>query len=112
MDSPNARKTSAAAILKDCKDRAKAIKTPQWKKAATENRIVREISYGLPSEINEGPWGVSLEAAFEKLMKPMNDLDAEFKRRLEGLPDSAQRAKARESVRATLAAKGVTQLPN
>jgi hypothetical protein len=107
-----AQLTSANSILKDCKDRAAAIKTPQWKDAAKDIRIVRRLSLGISDDVSKGPWMVSLEEAFKKHTKPLDDLDAEFKRRLEGLPDSAQRAKARESVRATLAAKGVTQLPN
>ncbi len=108
----DAQLTAAKSILKDCRERAAKIKTPQWKEAAKENRILRQLSYGTPDEVANGPWMTSLEEAFKKMLRPMDDLDAEFKRRLDGLPDSTQRAKARESVRKALASKGIDQLPN
>ena len=105
------QKTSAAAILKECRERAKAIKTPEWQAAVKENRVVRRLSFGTAEEVSRGPWMVGIEDAYERLMKPLNDLNSEFRRRLNDLPDSAQRATARESVRKTLAKKGVKQLP-
>lgn len=104
--------TSASGILKECKTRVQTIKTASWKQAVMENRIARQLASDLPPEISQGPWMVSLEESFKKIMQPLNDLDAEFKRRIEDLPNSAQRAGARESVRKTLAEKGVQQLPN
>jgi len=103
--------TGAQSILKECKARAETIKTPQWLDAVKENRIARQLSRGAPDEVANGPWMVSLEEAFTKLLKPIVDLDAEFKRRLDGLVDTQQRANARESVRKALAKKGVKQLP-
>lgn len=105
------QKTSAAAILKECRERAKAIKTPEWQAAVKENRVVRRLTMGTPDEVSRGPWMVAIEDAYERLMKPMNDLNDEFRRRLNDLPDSAQRATAREAVRKTLAKKGVQKLP-
>ncbi|HKQ46734.1 MAG TPA: hypothetical protein VJZ71_01545 [Phycisphaerae bacterium] len=105
------QKTSAAAILKECRERAKAIKTPEWQAAVKENRIIRRLTMGTAEEVSGGPWMVAIEEAFERLMKPMRDLNDEFRRRLNDLPDSTQRATAREAVRKTLAKKGVKQLP-
>lgn len=105
------QKTSADAILKDCKERAKSIKSKEWLDAVKENRIAQSLSYKA-GDYSQGPWMTALEESFEKLMKPMNDLDAEFKRRINDLPDSTQRANARETVRKALAEKGLKQLPS
>jgi hypothetical protein len=107
----DAQKTSAASILKECRERAKTIKTPEWQAAVKENRVIRELSQGAPDEVSRGPWMMAIEDAYERLMKPMEDLNNEFRRRLNDLPDSTQRAMARENVRKTLAKKGVKQLP-
>lgn len=107
-----AQNTAAQAILKDCQERVKSIKTREWTDAVKENRVLRELSQRADDEIARGPWMVGLEDAFQKLLKPLNDLDAEFKRRIDDLPDSTQRANAREAVRKALAGKGVTQLPS
>lgn len=108
----DAQLTAAKSILKDCRDRAAKIKTPQWRQAAKENQILQQLSYGTSDEVAKGPWMASLEEAFKKMLRPLDDLDAEFKRRLDGLPDSTQRARARETVRKALAPKGIAQLPN
>jgi hypothetical protein len=62
-------------------------------------------------EYSQGPWMRSLTESSKKLLQPLNDLEDEFKRRLEEIPDSIQRAKAKENIRKALADKGVKQLP-
>ncbi len=104
------QKSSADAVLKDCKERAKTIKTKEWRDAIKQNRIIQTLSRRA-GDYSAGPWMRSLEEANEKLIKPMNDLDSEFKRRIDDLADSAQRAAAREAVQKALAPKGVKQLP-
>lgn len=105
------QKTSAKMILDDCMARAQKIKTPQWRTSLMENRIAQRLSYGLPVEVYAGPWMYKLEAEYEKLRKPLTDLEKELKRRIDGLPTSQQRAAARETVRKSLEKKGVKRLP-
>ncbi|MBN2563914.1 MAG: hypothetical protein JXQ75_23615, partial [Phycisphaerae bacterium] len=91
--------TAAKVILKDCQERAKRIKTPEWRAAILENRIARRLSWGLGEEVAQGPWMFKLEAEYENLLKPMTDLEAELKHRIEDLPTSEQRAAAKATVR-------------
>jgi hypothetical protein len=106
-----AQQTAARAILEDCLGRAKSIKTPEWRAGLTENRIARRLAWSLGPEVNQGPWMFTVETRYKKLRKPLTDLDEEFKRRLEEIVNSEQRAAARESVRKALAEKGVKKLP-
>jgi hypothetical protein len=104
--------TAANAILKDSVDRAKAIKTPEWKNKIKENRIAQRLTMQTASELGQGsPWMFALEENYQSLMRPLDDLAKEFKRRLDAIPDSTQRAKAIESIRRKMMDKGVKQLP-
>lgn len=105
------QQTSARAILDDSLKRAAQIKTPEWREKLMNNRIARQLSWGLGNEISQGPFMYKLEADFEKLRKPLMDLEMEFKRRIDSLPNSEQRATAREQVRKALQKKGVTAPP-
>jgi len=117
-DFDESQQASARAILKDSKNRAKMIKTPQFRKAIKQNRILQQMAYTVVKDndarlkdFNRGPWNYHLDRSFQKLMKPLNDLEKELKRRIDGLPTSQQRAKAREAVGKAFAEKGVKQLP-
>lgn len=103
--------TSANAILKDCHERAEQIKTPRWREAIKENRIAQQLSWRMGPKYRLGPWMFKLESEYEKLRKPLVDLQDELKRRIDSLPDSEQRAASREGVRKALAEKGVKRLP-
>ncbi|MFQ5430120.1 MAG: hypothetical protein ACE5E1_07405 [Phycisphaerae bacterium] len=103
--------TAAAAILKDCKQRAEAIKTPDWRNAILENRIARQLIWRIDSKFGQGPWMYHWERAYKKMMKPLEDLEVELKRRIEQLPTSKQRAAAQEAARKALAEKGVKRVP-
>jgi hypothetical protein len=105
------QQTAAKAILKDCTERMKRSKTPELRAALIENRIARRLCRRLDPKVNQGPWMFRLEAEYEKLRKPLLDLDREFKRRIDGLPTSEQRAEAKEEVRKALAEKGLKKLP-
>lgn len=105
------QQTAARGVLQDCKGRVERIKTPQLRAALIENRIARRLSWKLGAEVNQGPWMFKLEADYEKMRKPLLDLQKELKRRLEDIPNSGQRAMAREEVRKKLAEKGMTKLP-
>jgi hypothetical protein len=107
----DAQKAAAKAILDDCMARAMKLKTPQWRESLMENRIARQLSWGLPDDVNQGPWMYKLEVQYEKLRKPMIDLETELKKRIDALPTSQQRAAARETIRKALEKKGVNKLP-
>jgi len=113
-----AQKASARAILKDCKTRAKMIKTPQLRHAIKENLILQNMAYTVAKnkdsrlkDFNRGPWMYHLYSSYEKLKKPLSELTKELKRRIDGLPTTQQRAAAREAARKAFAEKGVKQLP-
>lgn len=101
---------SAEAILKDCKDRAGRIKTKEWRQQIKENRIAREL-IRRADDRSRGPSLFALEAEFNRLQKPLFDLDEELKKRIDGLPDSKQRATARQTVRQMLVDRGMKEPP-
>jgi len=103
--------TSAQAILKDCQEQAKKIKSPQWRSQIIENRITQRLTQR-NADVGDGPWMFSLEEEYRRLLKPIEDLSRDFKRRIDSLPDSAQRAAARESVRRKLEDKGIKHVPS
>ncbi len=103
--------TSARAVLKDCKDRAEAIRTPAWRKKLVENRIAESLAWRLESHFNQGPWKNQLDQSNEKLMRPLNELGDELRSRIDGIPTSKQKAAAKEAVRKALAEKGMKRLP-
>ena len=101
---------SAEAILKDCKDRAARIKTKEWRQEIKENRIARAL-IRRADERSRGPSIFALEAEFNRLQKPLLDLDEELKKRIDVLPDSKQRATARQTVRQMLVDRGMKEPP-
>ncbi len=103
--------TSAQAVLKDCTERAKAIKTPEWRKKLIENNIAESLGWRLDSRFNQGPWKHRLDQENEKLMRPLDKLGDELRSRIDGVPTSKQKAVALESVRKALAEKGMKRLP-
>jgi hypothetical protein len=103
--------TAAAAILKDCRERAAVIKSTQWKTDVKNNRISLHLSYRMGGDAVSPVWISSLEREYERLLRPMEELDAEFKRRIDALADSTQRAEAREKIRKILAEKGLRHWP-
>ncbi|QOJ03199.1 MAG: hypothetical protein HRU71_06725 [Planctomycetia bacterium] len=103
--------TAAQAILKDCQEQAKKIKTPQWRSQIIENRITQRLTQR-NADMGDGPWMFSLEEEYRRLLKPIEELSRDFKRRIDSLPDSAQRAAARESVRRKLEDKGLKHVPS
>jgi hypothetical protein len=111
-DLDEAQTNAAQAVLKDCRQRVAAIKTPEWREAILQNRIAQRLTWRTGGgTYTQGPWMFKLEADFEKMMQPLNDLDRELKRRLGEIPDSKQRAVALEKVRKALAEKGLERLP-
>jgi hypothetical protein len=106
-----AQQAAARAVLKDCRERARQVRSPAWRASIKENRIAMRLTRMAESDFANGPWGFALDSEFQRLRKPLSDLDEEFKKRLEALPTSAQRAAAREAVRKLLAQKGLEKLP-
>jgi hypothetical protein len=101
---------AAQAVLKECKERAAKIKTDRWRDKIKENRIARELIRRADVQ-SRGPSLFALEADFEQLQKPLLDLDDELKKRIDGLPDSKQRATAKSTVRQMLVDRGMKEPP-
>jgi hypothetical protein len=107
-----AQTNSARGILKDVLDRAKAVKTPEWRKLVMDNRIALNMSWRAGGgQFSQGPLTFRLETQRDQLTKPLFDLGKELKSRIEDLPTSAQRAKAMEKVKKAFAEKGMERLP-
>lgn len=107
-----AQTNAAKAILADVLGRAKAVKTPQWETAVKENRIAQRLSWSAGgAQFAQGPWMFKLDSQYDQLTKPLFDMGKELRRRIEDLPNSAQRAKALEKVRKALSEKGLERLP-
>lgn len=102
---------AAEGILKQSRERAAAIKTSEWTDRVKQNRIAKRLARRSRGEMREGPVVFALDQEYEKLRKPLLELDAEFKRRIDDLPDSRQRAAAREAARSMLEARGMKQPP-
>lgn len=107
----DAQTESARAILKDCRDRLATRKTPALQAAMTTNRIARQLTWRTSSLYSQGPWMFRLQTEYDRLRKPLLDLEREFKRRIEALPNAKQRAKAEQAVREALEARGMDRPP-
>lgn len=105
------QQTAANGILDDCKERAARIKNDAWLKKYRDNRVAERLSWRLGPKFNNGPFRFQLDQAYEKMMKPLNELGDELKRRIETLPTSKQRLEARKSTEKVLEEKGLEGLP-
>ncbi|RIK66223.1 MAG: hypothetical protein DCC65_10445 [Planctomycetota bacterium] len=105
------QKTAAEAILKQCQERAGAIKSPEWTDRVKKNRIARRLTRRSRDEIREGPVAFALDQEYERLRRPLQELDAEFKRRIDELPDARQRAAAKDAARQMLSDRGMQEPP-
>lgn len=106
------KQTAAAeAILKECRERAKSYKTAEWRKKIRDVWIAETLAWKIDEKFNRGPWKYQLDKTREELMKPLEDIGAELKRRIEIIPTSKQRAEAKESVRKVLSEKGMKRVP-
>lgn len=101
---------AAKAILKDCRDRALKIKTDDWRRKIKDNLIARDLIRRADIQ-SRGPSLFALEADLDRLQKPLLDLDEELKKRIDGLPDSKQRATAKSTVRQMLVDRGMKEPP-
>lgn len=104
------QQTAANGILEECKARAAKVKTDEWLRKYRDNRVADRLSWRLDSKFNNGPFRFQLEQAHEKLMKPLNDIGEELKRRIETLPTSKQKLEARKATDRVLQEKGLEKL--
>ncbi len=102
---------AAEAILKDLRDRAAAYKTSDWRDRLRELWIADSLTWRMDSQFNRGPWKYHLDNERERLMKPLEDLGQELKRRIEAIPTSKQRTEALAKARDALKEKGMKRLP-
>lgn len=105
------QKNSADNILKQMKERAAAIKTPEWREKVKNNRIAKRLARRGNNDIGSGPIAFALDRDYNKMRQPLLDLDAEFKKRIDELPTSKQRQAAQQKVRKYLAEKGMEKPP-
>jgi len=110
-DFDESQQAAADGILEDCKARAAALKSDDWIRDYRQNRIADRLSRQIDSKFNNGPLKFQLETDHEKLMKPLNDLKRDLKRRIEKLPSTKQRAVARNTAEDALRKKGLDKLP-
>lgn len=107
----DAQKSSAEYILKQMKDRASAIKTPEWNEKLKQNRIAKRLARRAGNDMGEGPIAFALDREYNKMRQPLLDLDAEFKKRIDELPTSKQRQAAQQRVRKFLSDRGMEKPP-
>ncbi len=106
------QKNAAEAVLDDCEKRLESIKTDAWMTRVKDILIARNLTWRAGGRnFARGPWMFRLDDEYERLMKPVEDLDREFKRRIGEIPTSTQRAKSKERVRKALAENGMEKLP-
>lgn len=88
---------SAKSILDETRQRAGSVQTESWERDVRDNRIRQYLCYELGPRFSGGPLAFQLEQEYERLMRPVEDLTSEFKRRIDALPTSEQRALARRT---------------
>lgn len=106
-----AQKKAAEGILKQCRERAAAIRTAEWLAKTKQNRIARRLARMSGGDLREGPAIFALDRDYNRLRRPLVDLDEDFKRRIDELPDSKQRSAAQRSARRFLADRGMKDPP-
>jgi len=103
--------TSARAILKDCLERAKSVKTSEWQDRLRRNRTAANVSGRMAKLFREGPWMWQLDREYEELLRPLQDIGKDLRNRVDELAESSQRANAAEQARAQLAKSGLEMPP-
>ena len=107
----DAQATSARAILKECLERAKAVKTPDWQDRLRRNRTAANVSGKMAKLFREGPWMWQLDREYEELLRPLQDVGKDLRNRVDELAETSQRANAAEQARAQLAKSGMEMPP-
>lgn len=102
-----AQAKSAKVILKECLERAKQVKSPDWLERMRRNRTAAGLGGGLGRQYREGPWMWQIDREYEELLKPLQDLGRELRTRIDELADSTQREKAASRVRQRLEDSGM-----
>ncbi len=110
-DFDDKQKASAESILQDCVSRVKAVKSTAWMDKVRENRIAERMGWQLDSKFHNGPWKYQLEEEYRRMMKPVEDIERDLKRRIEALPTSRQKAAAREAAQKAMIEKGLVRSP-
>ena len=110
-DFDESQQTAANGILDSARERAAAVKNEDWRAAVRANRIADQLSWSLDEKFNRGPLRYQIEQAYQALRKPLNDIEEDLKRRIETLPTSKQRQKARKAAEKILQEKGLERLP-
>lgn len=107
----DAQRTGAEAILKQCRQRADAIRTPEWQARLKEIRIAQHLIRRADDDLDQSVARFLMEEAHQRLRRPLTDLSKEFEKRINDLADSAQRAAAKEKVRRFLTERGIKEPP-
>jgi len=102
----DAQKQSGESILRELEGRAKQIMTEEWRKKAIENRMKYQLLRHGPDVWNT-PWQWKHEREYEAMMKPIKELTAELRDRLEQLPTAEQRTAAEGRIQTALAERTV-----
>ncbi|MCA9254318.1 MAG: hypothetical protein KDA33_01715 [Phycisphaerales bacterium] len=105
------QQNAANGILEDCKARVTKVKTDEWMKAYVDNRVADRLSWRLDSKFNQGPMRFQLEKAHDKLMKPIQDIEKDLKRRIDTLPTTKQRLEAKKAAEQAMQEHGIDKLP-
>jgi len=86
----DAQKQSAESILRELEERAKQMMTEDWRTKVTANRMQYHLGRRGGNLWNT-PWMWRNEREYQNLLKPIKDLTAELRDRLEQLPTTEQR---------------------
>lgn len=102
-----AQVATAESILREYTDREKTITSkPEWSQRVYQDQLWLNVSYQMPASwLN--PAGVLLKDDLEAAKAPIDQLEEEFKTRLETIPTRAQRLAAEDKVAGLLKDKGL-----
>jgi hypothetical protein len=104
------QQTTAHSILEEIKQRGKAVMTDEWRAKLLFNRMQVELAFRLPGrrmQMWRSPWRWKYDLEYRELMKPIENLTKELRRRLEEIPTQTQREAAAARMRDALSEYGV-----
>jgi hypothetical protein len=111
-------------LLKNYREQAEEIMTPEWREKALENQTLSQLRYQLQNLAHDeekaesidkefaqnlAPWHYQLESEFETMTKPVKDLGLKFRSEVLQLATEAQRRAALADLLEFAAKHGMTE---
>ncbi len=107
----DAQKNAAAAVLKDCLERVKPYQTAERRRELEEINITESMCYSVNGAGSFAPFLTDLWERRREIMSPIDNLDREFKNRIQELAFAEQIAAGEKAVYEKMEKKGYKPRP-